>query len=101
MDKKEYDRVENPLKKACVDPERYYNEMMAIIRSNEIISYPAYVAFTTTPVIELIQKTSQEDKVDIAGYLFKNTHSDLEVRNITELPMEKVLEIKKQLMVNR
>ncbi|MEG0378408.1 MAG: hypothetical protein RR614_08010 [Eubacterium sp.] len=95
MDKKDYDTMDNPLKKACADPERYYGEMMAIIDAGEVIPYTNYFAFTTTPVIELIQKAPEADKVRLATYLFKNNHNDLEVQNITELPIAQVKAIGK------
>ncbi|WP_195267828.1 hypothetical protein [Eubacterium sp. 1001713B170207_170306_E7] len=96
MDKKDYECVDRPMKKACIDPERYFGEMMEIIRAGEVIPYPSYAAFTTTPVIELIQSASEEDKVCIARYLFENSHNELEVNNITELPMARIKEIKKR-----
>lgn len=97
MDKKDYERVDKPMKKAYIDPDRYYGEMMAIIRAGEVIPYPAYAAFTTTPVIERIQRASEDDKICIAQYLFKNSHNELEVNNITALPMAMIKEIKKAL----
>ena len=97
MDKKDYERVDKPMKKACIDPDRYYGEMMAIIRAGEVIPYPAYAAFTTTRVIERIQRASEDDKICIAQYLFKNSHNELEVNNITALPMAMIKEIKKAL----
>ncbi len=97
MDKKDYEHVDKPMKKACIDPDHYYGEMMAIIRAGEVIPYPAYAAFTTTPVIERIQRASEDDKICIAQYLFKNSHNELEVNNITELPMAMIKEIKKAL----
>ncbi|MEF9919261.1 MAG: hypothetical protein RR790_08375, partial [Eubacterium sp.] len=79
-------------------PKRYYDEMMAIIRSGKVIPYESYAAFITTPVIEYIQKASNEDKCCLGAYLFRHNHNELEVHNITELSIPQIKKIEEEIM---
>lgn len=83
--------------KAHIDPDRYYKEVVDRIEKKENIPFDEIFYFLLNPVIEKIEKAPMEEKLMLSRYFLSRDHTDLEVHNMTLLPLETIRKLKENL----